>query len=400
MRPLLLLASVGFVLSIGSPIAYSHGEPRDNRTKAGIGWLVRGSYYNFHAAAHGQQQTYMAEVTAAVANAGGFRIGPAGPNPVYSLKVVASLSTPLTGLFRAEGAVARVGNQRGYRGFARAEKIKTAHPTDSEGQWYLAFGVSSTGGETWVGHKECGGTVNSVGVSPPDSATVINTSGTPDVTYDAQGEVDDIVRDQNGDIVWIAPPTLLVRLTSRVTEAGGLHTYTYTLENFGEDPCDFVIPEITTPSFPGGWSGAVAASSYAETSFQDGDAVYSQHATLSITHTDEEVSSEQITTGVVYTPRHRLAFDGTNTITAAYFDPVTQTNVVRFTVSDDAALAILFHVDGLGEDGVDEVEGITEGLSYELEDDGFLPGNNDYRVRTGSGVNGWEQEGVVTIVNS
>lgn len=402
MRRSLFLAFAGLVFSLGGlPNAYSHTEPRDKRTKAGIGWLVRGEYYNQHGGGHGQEEVEVFhEVAAHVANAGGFRIGPQGPNPVYSLKVVASLWTPLCGLLRAQGRPRKVGGQNGFLGFAHNTARRRAVVTDSKGQWFLAFGRSNNGGTTWVGHKPIRTVKHHVGIPGTDSVTSIDTSGTPEVTYDAEGEVDDIVRDGNGEIVWIEPPILLVRLTSRVTEAGGMYMYTYTVENFGEDPCDFVVPEATTPLFPNGWSGTVAASSYEEISFQDGDVVCSQHATLSITHTVEELSSEQVTTGVVYTPQNRLAFDGTNTITAAYFDPVTQTNVVCFTVSDDAALAILFHVDELGEDSVDEVEGIVEGLSYELEDGSFLPGSNDYRVRAGSGVNGWEQEGVVTIVNS
>ena len=399
MRRLSLVFSVSLLLLlVGSPTAYSHTEI-DNKTKAGIGFLVRGRYRDGHPIDHLLPQTGMAEVTAVVAHAGGFRVGPPGPNPVYSLKVVASLSTPLTGLFRAEGRAAKVGGKKGYRGFAMVSKDWTASPIDAQGQWFLAFGRSINGGKTYVGHKE-GGTVVPQGAAPAtDYVTRIETSGTPEVTYDAQGEVDDIVLDANGDIVWIEPPAALVRLTSRLTETGGLNTYTYTLENFGEEPCDFVIPEITTPAFPSGWSGTVAASSYVEISFQDGDVPFSQHATLSITHTEGEASSEQVTTGVVYTPQNRLAFDGTNTITTAYFDPVTQSNVVHFTVSDDAERAILFRVDPGGEDNADEVAGIVQGLSYELEDDSFLPGSNDYRVRAGSGVNGWEQDGVVTIVN-
>jgi len=144
----------------------------------------------------------------------------------------------------------------------------------------------------------------------------------------------------------------------------------------------------------------VGPSSYEQITLDDTDSPYRQHATLSVTETyDEEISSEQITTGEVFVPESRLVFGGTNTVTNAYYDTVTQANVIEFMVSEAAALGILLRIDTDGELGVDEIQGLSAGMPFELTDATFLPGENEYRVRTGSGVNGWEQEGVVTVFN-
>lgn len=92
-------------------------------------------------------------------------------------------------------------------------------------------------------------------------------------------------------------------------------------------------------------------------------------------------------------------FGGINTITASYYDPLFQANVVEFTITEDTSLALLLRADATGEEIVDDLEDVTTGIVHEVLDYSFLPGPNDYRVRTGSGVNGWEQTDAVTILN-
>jgi hypothetical protein len=407
MKSLKLIVAIGIILAfsfLGSRPAFSHPE-NDTKTKSGTsggGWSVEGNYFDFHDAAHGVPQTGSTVVHAVVRSGGTHKKWPLnvaleGPMAIYSLKLYASLSTPLSGLVKAQAQLKKT-PARGYSGWAYGDKDWNEPPVDAEGQWYLAFGASSHGGGTYVGHKK--GVTVSASAVPVWCATGIYNSGTPMVVLDEEsGEVLEVVRDENGQIVWDVPPTLEVRLTSSVTEAAGVYTYTYKIENLGDDPLDFVIPEITTAAFPAGWYGTVDSSAYEEISLNDTDSPFSQHGTLSVTHTDEELSSEQLTTGVVCVPEGRLVYAGTNTITHAYYDSVLQANVVEFTVSEDAALGFLLRIDPTGEAIVDDIEGLSEGLFYEIEDYDFLPGDNDYRVRTGSGVNGWEQAGVVTISN-
>lgn len=411
MKSLKLIVGIGIILAfsfLGSRPAFSHPEV-DTKTKSGTsggGWSVEGNYFDFHDLAHGVQQSGSSVVTAVVRSGGTHRKWPLnvqleGPMAIYSMKLYASLTTPLSKLVKAQAQIAKppAAPARGYWGWAYGEKEwGEVPPVDADGNWHLAFGNSGHGGGTYVGHKKAV-TVAAIGPTGTKTTGIYN-SGTPVVVLDEEsGEVLEVVRDENGHIVWDVPPTLEVRLTSSVTEAAGVYTYTYKIENLGDDPIDFVIPEITTAAFPAGWYGTVDSSAYEEISLNGTDSPFSQHGTLSVTRTDEELSSEQLTTGVVCVPEGRVVYAGTNTITDAYYDSVLQANVVEFTVSEDAALGFLLRIDPTGEAIVDDIEGLSEGLFYQIEDYDFLPGDNDYRVRTGSGVNGWEQAGVVTISN-
>ncbi len=354
------------------------------------GWMARGEYYDEHPGAHasGVKQTGKARVVASVF-------------PPYTLQVKASLSTPLSGLVRATAKKATGPGAIGYVQGASAEQVWGADPVDACGFVYLAYGSgSNTGRFSAVGHKKTSTTSSAQASLAEPLVSAVKSGGIPEREVDPNTGEWEIALDGNGDIIWEVPPTVEFRLTSTLTESGGVFTYTYKVENLDGESRDFVIPEVTTPSFPSGWFGTVAASSYGEISLNTTDEPYSQNATLTVIDNDPDYPSDQTTTGVVYVPESRLVFGGTNTIGTAYYDSVKQANVIRFTASEDAALALLLRVRADGEDNPDQVENVLAGLAYDLEDYNFVPGaDNDYRVRTGSGVNGWEQTGVTTISN-
>jgi len=388
------------LIAIAAGAALSHPE-KDSETHAHDtqGWKVTGEYRDRHYGEHGEEQSGAAEVWAVVNKAPQHTVQPG----VYSVKLKASLWTRLSKRVSTEASIRRDagGAAIGYNGFTTTvSKVWYDPPIDSTGQLSIEFAGSQKGRTTQVGHKKEATYHQSTVTTPPDETTEIDTGGVPEVTVDPlTGEIS-VVLDENDDIAWESPPVLLVRLTSSLSESGGVYTYAYRIENFGAAELDFAVPEITTPAYPSGWYGTVDASSYEQISTTGTDDDYSQHATLSVTESDSGYESTQTTTGTVYVPEGRLAFDGTCTITDAYYDGVLQANVVEFHSSEDAELALLVRDSEDGHQEAAEVENVVASVVYELEDDDFVPNEtNDYFVRVGCGVNGWEPSSPESISN-
>jgi hypothetical protein len=196
------------------------------------------------------------------------------------------------------------------------------------------------------------------------------------------------------DPVWNVPPIPALRVTcSLAYQGGGIVRYTYAVENLTGVDRTFAFPEITTASFPAGWSGTVSAYATATISVDDqpSDAVCAQHAlgTLGVVGDPDK---EVLRTLRVYVPTSRLATEVEATITAAGYDPLQAANVVHFQLSEPAEGALLYRVTNGDEETFEIVAELTgplaAGTLYEFEDPVFPSGANRYSVKAGTGVNG------------
>ncbi len=222
--------------------------------------------------------------------------------------------------------------------------------------------------------------------------------GRPDMDLDGQGNLVPVL-DANGDIVWWEVPEAVARFSSEVSYTSGTDiTFTYSLENLGDESLDYAFPSIPTPSQPTGWSGNVASQSTATVSYTTTDEnVWRQRS-------QGEVEGTDVLTWrpvAAYVPESELEFNGNVVINSVTNDPIASTNTITFQLSgEDADEAYIYRESSTGLALVDQiVTGVPVGVPQTVTDADYLVGDNTYRVHAGKRVNG-RASNEITIENN
>jgi hypothetical protein len=230
-----------------------------------------------------------------------------------------------------------------------------------------------------------------------------------DVALDENG-LPTLVVDVSGSVVWAEEPTTALRFSSSVHyNAQGGVVYKYVVENLTDYPRAFALNQVRTPTFPLGWTGSVAGNDTAETQYVVATAqdICTQNSqfdteTTDALHDNNGLGMRNCRPVLVYCPRTRLEYDGTNVLLSATFNPTTLRTTVTFRpMGAHAPRAVLYRKSG--DDTWREVGTLTgplvPGTDHEILDvDPPLVGVSHYLVQTGGTNNGYFSENAGEVV--